>query len=278
MNLLDSSSRIFNKAGIRANNGADCQGDTFLYSLALDDQPGDIGYVVFANPKTGSSHVVLSSSTDGSVWETTKPGYIRLSDIKQWGYTKIKYLPFSVRYDVPESLSVSHLHAKRDYCKLYQFIDSISVFGNKYPSPSFFLKYKLKALNKLFKNGLIEKEQYADEAKELIERLQAYDLENISLALELVKHLLIYKPDHSLTRSIEILEAYQLTPESSSVSDAFKQEFFFILAQCYLEQFLKTSNEVSKKQAINNFRKSLQLGSNQRLKLSAKNTIALINY
>jgi hypothetical protein len=256
------------------NKGADCQGMSLLYSLVMDQFPDSkIRLVGFKKDTSSDSHVALKPSTKQEIWETTKPGLIQQSEITNSGYSIVMHYPEEAMFDLPEAISLSHLHARERYQDIFRFLDSIIIHDSKYPSPEFYLKQKLKAIIYLHSMNEMTDREYFSQSKKILEDLSYLEPKNIEIIIQQVKLNLEFDKSLDLKHNIEMLESFNKDDVRNINDTRIIQEYFFVLGQCFLLSFIQTDNKYDKNHAIQNFREVLNYNTNQNLQFRAHDSL-----
>jgi hypothetical protein len=259
------------------DKGADCQGMSFLYSLVMSQFPDTVTRLIgFKNDTKSDSHVALKFQDGNKIWETTKPGLIDESEITNSGYPIVINYPQEAIFDLPEAISLAHMRKRDRDRDILRFLDLIIINDGKYPSAQFYLKHKLKALSSLHKEEEISLEEYYNLSRETLEALEHLEPGNLAIALQQVKLNLEFDQNLNLNHNIEILKSFD-TQKLRDRNSEQAQEYFFVLGQCFLLNFIQTKEQGDKKQAIQNFEEVLRYDFNPGLKIKAENSLRVLH-
>lgn len=255
----------------------DCQGNCFLYSLALDrlhkspSRPDDYQFQTFIEPEGElKSHVVMSHTSTPDVWETTKPGFIEPRVYKSWGFTKNTTHPWEKATSLPEAIAVSHLDSTGDHAALFNFIDSLTINDSSYPSPNFYYRKKFSALEILLGNGKIEIPKYLEYSDKLLSKLIIICPNDLDLYLHKAR-IMFQKAEERNKSKAKILknlnEGISLlkTVEKEKIhTTSLEQEqlAYFLLGHGFAHHYKITDNIRSKNTAIDYFHKAANKKSN----------------
>lgn len=271
--LYDGSESFFDALD---KNGADCQGNSFLYSLALDDvSDSNVNLTTFHTRNQGQSHIALGLDGQDQIWETTKPGFISHQEISSIGYPIIQQRPFETRFDIPDAISVSHLHSHEQPQELVDFIDTLSIGDQKYPSPIFYLKQHLKALDTLFNNAQISVEDFVSRAGRIVSKLHTLDPFNIHIIAKKAQLLRLEGSKQSINEALDLLSSVDLETVKVTAGQS-AQNFFYIFAEISLLKFIELAEERYKNMAIDFFKQAHQFDHNKALTNRSKDSLKIL--
>lgn len=257
------------------SGGVDCQGYSFLYSLALNKVPEDETYLVnFRKPKNGEAHVTLGNSENFLLWDTTIPGLIHPIEMHSDGFAQMQEFNTLEAFSMPDAIAVSHLSSKNEDQVLYDFIDSMNLNEIKYPSQGFYLKHKLKSLNVMYKSGKLYKEEYFDKSLSLLQRLSLLDGADTDLTLQIAKILLMRGRRKDLDLAVELLEDISFTLDTDLVS---RQRKAFMTGQAYLLRFIEKQTINDSIMAVRHFKTTHELDPFSDLGKAARKSLESLN-
>lgn len=259
----------------------DCQGNTFLHALISDNLSStkvdndEYRLVSFQNPQSLASHVAIGVNGMNSVWETTKPGMIDPNEIIGWGFNKSQIHPWGESKSLAESIAVAHLNSRQDYQAIFSFIDNISFLPAKYPSVNFYLRHKYRAVEQLWRQGLINTEDYLRHSNDIVTRLTQIDPRDLNLVIQKARLYFERATIPNINKAIELLEA--VDQESlSEASHEIQHKLLFITGYGYFLKYIEKQQRKDKLRSLMFFRKSTRYNDDPNLvRLALKNIAKL---